>query len=82
MTTTQNLATVLGHHGIVAATTNALVDSARDHGILLACHGCGTVVAAPAGMTTGEYHAEQPWAREVLASGGWDCCPDADTTIF
>lgn len=86
MTTTQSLSLVniLAHHGVCApdAEYPTMVDAARERGVVLACHGCGTVIIAPEGLTTEQYHAEQPWVREVMESGEWDCCENADTTVF
>jgi hypothetical protein len=75
---------VLTHHNIapVGCSDESLTDYARDHGVLTVCLGCATVTVAPAGYSTEDYHAANPWAREVLDSGAWDCCPDANTITY
>jgi hypothetical protein len=80
--TTNTERSVLAHHGIAAPAHRSIVDTARDHGVLTACLGCGTVVVAPEGFSTEDYYQAQPWARETIASGAWDCCPDAETITY
>ena len=84
MTTTKNTpATVLAHHGIVAVGQNSLEDAARDHGILWACMGCGSVTGAQPGLTTEDWHAASgPDSREMVAEWAEGCCPDADCILF
>lgn len=83
MTTTKNTeTTVLAHHGIAAAGGQNLTDVARDHGILWACLGCGSVAGAAPGLSTEDWHAASgPDSRDLVAEWA-ECCPDADSIIY
>ena len=71
---------VLAHHG--APSTPNPADGARDAGILRICLGCGTAVAAPAGLTTEDYREAYPVVGAQVNGDQWDCCPDADSITY
>lgn len=81
MTNTYSEASVLAFHGFNVVGKTA-ADVARDHGVLRACLGCGSIAVAPEGFSTEDYHAAQPWARAAMESDAWDCCPDADSIFY
>jgi hypothetical protein len=83
MTTTKNTeTTVLAHHGIVAGAGQNLADVARDHGVIYACLGCGSILTAPEGMTTEGYRAANPWFSRDLQAEWAECCADEDSVIY
>lgn len=83
MTTTKNAteASVLAHHGIVAAVGQTLSDAALDAGLIYACLGCGSV----GGTDPADGDLARMRTRDAILAAdpyAFDCCEDADTIIY
>lgn len=69
---------VLHHHGIIG-TGDTLTDNAREAGVILICHGCGTVTGID--MSVSDESARIA-TRDSLDLDDWNCCEDENVTVF